>query len=318
MKGLGRPARLLGAVALLAAVAWVVGPQRLRDSLVGTDPLWFLCALALGIVANIVSALRWAFIARALKLHAPNTALLAMYARGVTSNTLLPGATLSGDALRAFELSRLGNPKIESAVSVAFDRFSGLWVLCVMSCAAAALAWMGASDASMASDRLAPGNQNVLLAYGLMLVGIVVAPFMPWPVRWIRRLPGSLGPRLADLWQRLRDPASGLKRQLARSLIGSLVVQLLSALALAACARALNVQVPLVWLLAASAPIFVMAAVPIGVAGFGTRELAAVGVLGLLGVAADRAAATGLLVGLCGVLMGLMAAPLLVLRGRQP
>jgi hypothetical protein len=38
MKGLGRPARLLGAVALLAAVAWVVGPQRLRDSLVGTDP----------------------------------------------------------------------------------------------------------------------------------------------------------------------------------------------------------------------------------------------------------------------------------------
>ena len=41
------------------------------------------------------------------------------------------------------------------------------------------------------------------------------------------------------------------------------------------------------------------------------------GVLGLLGVAADRAAATGLLVGLCGVLMGLMAAPLFVLRGRQ-
>jgi hypothetical protein len=61
-----------------------------------------------------------------------------------------------------------------------------------------------------------------------------------------------------------------------------------------------------------------MAAVPIGVAGFGTRELAAVGVLGLLGVAADRAAATGLLVGLCGVLMGLMAAPLFFLRSRQP
>jgi len=318
MKGLGRPARLLGAVALLAAVVWIVGPQRLRESLVGTDPRWFLCALALAIVANVVSALRWAFIARALDLHAPSAALLPMYARGITSNTLLPGATLSGDALRAFELSRLGNPMIESAVSVAFDRFSGLWVLCLMSCAAAALAWMGASGASLAPGALTAQHSSVLMSYGLMLIVIVMAPFLPWPVSWIRRLPGSMGPRLADLWQRLHDPASGLKRQLARSLIGSLVVQVLSALALAACARALDVQLPLVWLLAASAPIFVMAAVPIGVAGFGTRELAAVGVLGLLGVAADRAAATGLLVGLCGVLMGLMAAPLFVLRGRQP
>ena len=41
-------------------------------------------------------------------------------------------------------------------------------------------------------------------------------------------------------------------------------------------------------ILAAAAPIFIMAALPLGVAGFGTRELAAVLVFGFLGVPGDR------------------------------
>jgi uncharacterized membrane protein YbhN (UPF0104 family) len=96
----------------------------------------------------------------------------------------------------------------------------------------------------------------------------------------------------------------------------SIGVQVLSALALVACARSLGVQTALVLLLAASAPIFVMAAVPLGVAGFGTRELASVAVLGAMGVPPEQAAGTGLLYGLCGVIMGLLAAPLFVFRGR--
>ena len=307
---MGRWARVLGAVLMLAAVLMVVGPQRLHDSLRGADLRWVALALLLGILANVVSALRWAGIARALGLKAPKPALMAMYARGLTSNTVLPGATLSGDTLRAYELTRLGNPAVESAVSVAFDRFSGLWVLCVMSCIAAALAWAGLSKA--------PGwasGQGVFVPYAVLMSTIVVAPFLPWPVHWIRRVPGKLGAKVADLWQRLHDPASGLKRKLVASLASSAVVQGLSAAALAACARALGVELPLIWMLAAAAPIFVMAAVPLGVAGFGTRELAAVGVLGLLGVSSDRAAGTGVLVGVCGVIMGIMAAPLF-LRNR--
>ena len=52
-----------------------------------------------------------------------------------------------------------------------------------------------------------------------------------------------------------------------------------------------------------------MAAVPHGVAGFGTRELAAVAVLGLAGVPADVAAGTGLLYGMLCVIQGVLAAP---------
>ena len=63
-------------------------------------------------------------------------------------------------------------------------------------------------------------------------------------------------------------------------------------------------------MLAAAAPIFIMAALPIGVAGFGTRELAAVIVLGFAGVPSEQATATALLYGIAAVVQGILAAPL--------
>jgi uncharacterized membrane protein YbhN (UPF0104 family) len=295
----------------MAIALAIVGPERLLNSLAGTELRWFALALGLAIAANVCSSLRWGMIARALGLNAPDLSLMPMYARGVTSNTLLPGATVSGDLLRSYELSRLGNPMVESAASVAFDRFSGLWTLCVLSFMAAAVAWVMGYDLAGSQS-----NRAVLPAYGLLLSGIVLAPFLPWPISWIRRLPGALGNKVADLWARMHAPGTALRRRLAESLVLSIGVQVLSALALVACARSLGVQTALVLLLAASAPIFVMAAVPLGVAGFGTRELASVAVLGAMGVPPDQAAGTGLLYGLCGVIMGLLAAPLFVFRGR--
>jgi hypothetical protein len=120
--------------------------------------------------------------------------------------------------------------------------------------------------------------------------------------------------RLAALSARFRDPASGLRRRLLATLPASLLVQVLSAAALAACAAAVGLRLPLPLVFAAAAPVFVMAALPIGVAGFGTRELAAVAVFGVAGAPADTAFAAGLLYGVLGVLQGIAAAPLFLLR----
>jgi uncharacterized membrane protein YbhN (UPF0104 family) len=228
----------------------------------------------------------------------------------MTSNTLLPGATVSGDVLRAWELSRVArNPLLESTVSVAFDRLSGLWTLCVLSMLAALVAVVaGLSLATSAHGR------DVLLLYGALLVGLGVAPFVPWPLERLAALRAPAARRLADLWRRWRDPATGLRRRLARTLGTSFVVQLLSAVALALCGRAIGVDAPWLLLFAAAAPIFVMGALPLGVAGFGTRELAAVAVLGAVGVPGDLAAGTGLLYGIVAVLQGIASAPLFLLR----
>lgn len=313
MRSVRLAARVAGGIALLGLVVWIVGPERLTGSIARTDPARFALALAVAMASNVASATRWAYIARALGLVAPNGQLLLMYARGMTSNTLLPGATVSGDLLRSYELSRLGNPLVESTASVAFDRFSGLWTLCVLSFVAVGIAL--AAGVALSG---AVAGRDVVLAYGTLLTAIVVAPFLPWPVAWLRRLPIKSAERIADLWTRLHDPASGLKRRLVRSLALSILVQLLSASALMACAWSLGADVPYVIMLAAAAPIFVMAALPLGIAGFGTRELAAIAVLGLAGVPADVAAGTGLLYGICGVIQGMLAAPLFLLPSRRP
>ncbi|HZP86291.1 MAG TPA: lysylphosphatidylglycerol synthase domain-containing protein, partial [Burkholderiales bacterium] len=125
--------RVASGVALLAMVVHYANPRALLGQLSNADPLLFVAAVMVAIAANVASALRWAAIARALDLVAPRARLIWMYARGITVNVLLPGATLSGDLLRSYQLSRLGNPLMRSALSVFFDRFSGLWVLCAMS-----------------------------------------------------------------------------------------------------------------------------------------------------------------------------------------
>jgi hypothetical protein len=57
-----------------------------------------------------------------------------------------------------------------------------------------------------------------------------------------------------------------------------------------------------------------MGALPLGIAGFGTRELGAVVVLGFLGVPSDLATATSLLYGFTAVVQGVIASPLLLLK----
>lgn len=302
---LPRILRIAGGFGLLAATAWLVGPQRMIGALARADAGALAAALALAVASNLASAWRWGLIARALGLRAPTSALVAMYARGMTSNILLPGATVSGDMLRSLQLSRLGNPLLESGVSVAFDRFSGLWTLCVLSFLAAGLAW---------ATGLSLGEGDALSHYGLALGLVVIAPLLPWPVEWLERLPWAPARRLAALWARFRDPGSGLRHRLLATLPASLLVQLLSAAALAGCASAVGLRLPLPLVFAAAAPVFVMAALPLGVAGFGTRELAAVAVLGLAGAGPETAFATGLLYGVLGVLQGIAAAPLFLLR----
>ncbi len=100
--------RIGSGLALLALVVWYCDPRALGHKLVGADPRWFMLALVLAISANVVSAIRWAAIARALGMRAPAGRLILMYARGITTNMLLPGATLSGDLLRTYQLAGSG------------------------------------------------------------------------------------------------------------------------------------------------------------------------------------------------------------------
>jgi uncharacterized membrane protein YbhN (UPF0104 family) len=213
---------------------------------------------------------------------------------------------LSGDLLRSYQLARMGNPFLRCALSVFFDRFSGLWILCVMSLLAA----LGLALSGVAHAGLPAGTLGYIAALG----GIVLAPFLPWPTGWLRVV--AIRPLLALALKldQLRERIRSERGVLLRSVWLSVLVQVLSALALWICLRAVGAELSYFATLAAAAPIFIMAALPLGVAGFGTRELGAVLVLGFLGVPADQATAASLLFGLTVVAQGLLGAPLFLLK----
>ena len=282
--------RLAAGLALLAAVLWYADPLAIAAQLQAVDPLFFALGLGASIVSNLISAARWAAIARALGLSASLARAAAMYFRGMTMNVLLPGATVSGDVLRGYQLAQLHENKgLRAAASVALDRLSGLWILCAMSLVSLFLA--------IANDHLVPGKAVAIYVAGL--AAALAAPWLPLPLRRLEELRrqalGARGPLLASVWL-------------------SVLVQVFSAGALWAFAFAAGINLSYWVMLAAAAPIFIMGAVPLGWGGFGAREVAAVVVLGAIGVPADQATTAALLYGISAVLQGVLAAPLFLIR----
>ncbi|HET7362825.1 MAG TPA: lysylphosphatidylglycerol synthase transmembrane domain-containing protein [Burkholderiales bacterium] len=280
-------------MALLAVVIWYVDPGALARSLAAIDVRWFAAALASSVVSNVLSAARWAAIARGLGLAAPFGTAIAMYFRGMTMNVLLPGATVSGDLLRGYQLGRLGgNPLLRAGASVLLDRLSGLWILCACS--------LVALGAALAVGLVPPAKDT-----GIYLLALAVALALPWVPVPHERLENA------------RRQALAARGALARSAWLSVLVQVFSAAALWLCGYAAGVELSYPVMLAAAAPIFIMGAVPLGWGGFGAREAAAVVVLGTIGVPPEQATATALLYGVSAVLQGIAAAPLFLVRSES-
>jgi glycosyltransferase 2 family protein len=279
-------------VLLLAAVVWYVDPASLAQQLKSADFRLFAAATVVYTLGATCAAVRWRFIARSLGLVAPLGATIVMFFRAFTLNMLLPGATLSGDLLRSYQLAGLGNPLLRSALSVVLDRLSGLWMLCVLSL----VALLGAKAAGM----LGAMSQDAFLVYVFLLIVALAAPWIPIPfargLEEKRRQAMETGGAFFG--------AAGL----------SIAVQVVYAFSLLLCTVAAGISLSFPLVLAAAAPIFIMGAVPLGWAGFGTRELAAVVVLGLLGVPAEQATAAALLYGATQLAQGVLAAPLFLAK----
>jgi uncharacterized membrane protein YbhN (UPF0104 family) len=313
--------RAVTAIALLALAVAIVGPARLASHLQSVDPGWFAMAVAVGILSNIASAWRWSRLGRRMGLHAPFRPMLTSYAQGAAVNVLLPGATIGGDTLRSIQLARLGNPLGLSSISVVLDRVSGLWVLCAMSAlvlaGTVAAAAVGHPHArTVVEGAVARAGAAPLVLYGSLLV---LALLLPVAAIALGRAPADASRH--PWWNRLaaaRVAVSAHGPALGRSLPDSVLVQLLSATALWLAARAAGADAALLAVLAIAAPIFVAAAIPISMAGFGPREVTAGLAFAAIGASSSVGVAAAILYGLTSVLQGVAATPLLAMQRERP
>ena len=298
--------KLAASIALFALVLWFIGPARVWASIANADPMYLAAGFAASLMANVVAALRWRALAAWLGINAPQRDMIFAYWRGVMANSMLPGATLGGDALRTLYLQNLGHPIAPAAASVLLDRLSGLWVLVTMSLSMTAVAQaMGLLPATVLNT---PAALSVVAAFLAL-----VAPLLVWgfSTAIAQYLPQRITAMLDALHARSRP-----LYQYAMQIFWSGGVQVFSIAAFTFGGYAVGLQLPWWQLAIAAGPVFVFAALPVGVGGWGTREAAAALVLGSFGAAHDAAVACAILYGLFATLQGLLgAAPFFLSKG---
>ena len=300
--------RILAALLLMTLVIWLVGPARLLAAFANADPFWLGAGLCAALTASVSSALRWHSIAAWLGIHAARRTMLIAYWRGITANTLLPGANLGGDTLRAVHLHQAGHSLALAAASVLLDRLSGLWVLIVLSLSVSAVGQF--SGALPASVLPWPAGATLLLT-----LLALAAPPLAWSLSAAGRhlLPSKLANLLVTL-HALPRPLSQYVKQLG----WSAAVQLFSILAFACAGYGVGIDLPAWEFVIAAGPIFILAAMPLSVGGWGTREAASALVLGLFGVGREQAVAAAILYGLYAAVQGLAGGLTLLQRKNMP
>ena len=294
---------LLGG-ALLVAVIALADPARVLAQLRQAHVGWLLAGLAAAVASNVVSALRWRALARWLGADVSVRDATRWYFQAIGLNALLPGAVLGGDLYRAVVLRRAGQATLASSWSVVLDRVSGLWMLCAI----------GGLGAALCANVLAPWLRLPAGAFAaLMLAGTALWLATPWTLPALLRRWGVRW--LAPLRAAAQRP--DFNRQMGWQALASAAVQVLSAAALAGGGLALGVQLPLAAWAFAIAPVFLMAALPVSVGGWGTREAAAVASLAPCGVAAPAAVGVGVIYGLYALVQGAMGALAFGLPGQS-
>lgn len=299
--------RALMGIALLAAVVYLANPVQLWGRLQQANPWWLLGGLGVSFASNAVSAWRWRAMAQWLGAEMSLASGMRWYFQAIGLNVLLPGAVVGGDVYRAIALQKTGQAKAASNLSVILDRVSGLWMLCAI----------GGLGAVACASTLAPWvHMDTAIFVTLLLVVIMLWLLLPWAAlqglrsNWLK-LPGAwLEP------VRMAASSPNFLLQLWVQAASSALVQLLSAGALACGAMALGLHLPLAVWAFVIAPVFLMAALPVSVGGWGTREAAAVAALAPFGVPAVLAVGVGLLYGVFALGQGALGALALGLPGR--
>jgi uncharacterized membrane protein YbhN (UPF0104 family) len=276
-------------------------------------------ALFLTATSVVLAAARWQQVLVAMDSPAPSFGrLVSHYFAGQFVSNVLP-TTIGGDVLRAARLGADTGDRAGSFASLIIERLTGWLVLPLLTLGGLAL-----SPEVRGSGH--PAVVALLVALGT-LTGLFVILF------------AADHPRIGG---RFAEPAraagsgrfSGLSRFLgavhlgvgrvrrhppaAAGVVGAGVVyQLVLVGAAMAAARALDLDVPPLAMVAIFPVVFMAQVLPIGISGVGVREWALVLLLSPLGVPHERAIGLGILVFVLNLLVSALGAPAFLAGGAR-
>ncbi len=250
--------------------------------------------LALLALQGLIGAWRWTFVIGVFGWPLPFFTALRLFFEGLFFNQALP-STIGGDAVRMYRCNRAGMPVGAAVNGVLLDRVGGLSGLLVLVALSQPLAWQRLPDFGPRIALAAILGTGVAAIAALLLMESL-------PERWRRwRLVAgvadlSVGARRMYRSTAIVVPVLGL----------SLAVQIITVLAVFVLAHDLELPISFWDCLVLIPLVFLVATLPVSIAGWGVREGAMVTALGLLGVSASAAVTVSVILGLGLVAIGLI------------
>ena len=279
--------KLLVSAGLIGYFLSRIHVERFLQTFASAKFSYIAMALAVYLIAQGVSAVRWAMLARPLGIKTPFKDLIQYYLIGMFFNLFAP-STVGGDVSRVYYLVKDEEAQangravttVHAAMSVLMDRAIGMVVL----------VWLGALALLLFPYYAVPQtvrSVTFLLAVGL-LIGALFTPVL-------RRFLPEDGHQLAvKLRLALRSYRLHWRALLAAVLL-SLTVHLIQAWMHTVMGRALGLDVPFSFCLIIYPLVGTFSAIPISLNGLGLREGGYIFLLAVIGIGTEQSIAFGIL-----------------------
>jgi glycosyltransferase 2 family protein len=264
---------------LFAFLLYSTDVVALQQQLATARPLPLILAFVGYLISQALYAYKWQVLARALGFLRPWRAFVVYYFVGGYFNLFAP-STVVGDLGRGLLLAAHGGNTGPALYSVVVDRVSGLVML----------VWVGATGFLLFGPTILP----VTLCYGVMGAAIV-SLLAWWVLPYVLQFPVANRPFIRRVVDQLIAPYQKNTRTLGYACILSYLFHWFQLGLQVLLAYALNLPVPLWYLMLFIPLVHILSALPLSFAGLGVRESGYVTFLALIGVGQDQALAFGLL-----------------------
>lgn len=264
--------RALVTILLTGIVLWRSEPSAVIQAGARADLGWIMAACALVVVDRALMAYRWLILLCPIEpaRRPPRSALLRVFFVSTFAGTFLP-ASIGGDLVRAYSLSRLNVPPGPALASVMMDRLLGVVSLVVVGTVGLVLASRGdvlSSQAVMLSLAVA----GVIAICGAAVVFSARAAGLIR--RLAERLPMARVRVLADDLVRATRAYARHHAELVNVLAGSVGVQILRIVQAYCLGRALGLAAPAVVYFAFIPLILLIMLLPVSINGIGPAQAA--------------------------------------------
>ena len=276
-------------------------------SVISTIDIWtFLVACIFSVCGNFACAFRWTKLLNYNSRIEVRRAFKA-YFESISFSTVIPLGIIGGDFYRSVRIiprRTVGAPSSkmhmskEIILSVIMDRIHGFWALCLIA-AVTILAYSALFelDSAFVIGDLKFGLDNMFSIYLLFIIVVVVTPWISSKTQAFFFDQSSAQSKLITNFM--------IRSKLKTVIFTSIISQLLFAGSFFYCLNATNVDISIYQCFMIVPIIFLCAAVPLSLAGFGPREYGAAIILSSLGFTLEKSVASSILFGLTITLQGI-------------